>query len=253
MTRIARVALALAALTASAAQAQRREGEAAQAKLVVKLTSAVRFGTVVLSPGTYRVSMTDAGLTFVLADNMVSVGTVPVQQATEAKVTSPATVELLEKGQEVAVIYRAYNDRFTATGTKESGARDDAKVELASKTETSLAGPLTETTGDEALVDGALKRLLPGVLQCADMAQRGRWQTDDPRFLKCVCPIAEKWRMPKVKAELRLHRFLVKGRMGLSLSVLPEGRVQGCRVWVGPKSPEETAAAVTPAVAPAAP
>jgi hypothetical protein len=90
------------------------------------------------------------------------------------------------------------------------------------------------------LVSSALirpRRYRRSLRHCADAAHRSRWRTDDPRFVRCVCPIVERWRLPTVSTPLRMHHPLAKGRSGFSFTVTAEGKAVACRVWVGPSPP----------------
>ncbi len=223
------------------AQAHRREGEV-QAALELRLPWAVRFGDALVPAGFYRVAASDAGLSLADPSSMVVVATVQVEKTSSTKTTTPALVERHEHGGEVRIVVKNRNDIFTARGQKTVvDTTDPVQVQLAGKKEALLADVAPEQASDEALVGGALKRYLPSLQGCADLAQRGRWQTDDPRFVKCVCPLVEKWRLPKVKRLLPMHRFLVKGKSGISFVVSPDGRAYGCRVWVGTEPPRKPA------------
>jgi len=121
------------------------------------------------------------------------------------------------------------------------------------KDEATMATPTPETPPERVWVTQAVARYLESLTDCGDKAQKNHWATDDPRFVRCVCPLALKWRLPKLAAPLLFHTPIVKGKNGLSLTVTPEGKASNCRVWVGaepPPPPAEPAAAASPATLP---
>ena len=241
------------------ARSQRREGTHLTTVFSVELPSSVKFGEVSVPARRYRLSLSDEG--FALADptTMILVTTLPVseQEATEA-VQSPV-VSVLTNGKNVSVVLRHGDRVYTATGVTSAEAQPPApgtQVTLAGKHEASVAQNNPAEQSERALVEQALKRYIGSVKHCADSAQRARWGTQDPRFVKCVCPILEKWRLPRVSKPLRVHQPLAPGRSGFSLTATSDGRATECKVWTGATSPEQqaapppSAAAPDPAVAP---
>lgn len=106
--------------------------------------------------------------------------------------------------------------------------------------ETNALPPGGEPTTELGLVEQALPRLEASVIsQCADRAHKAKWETDNTRFEKCVCPQVAKWHLPKVSHELRVQRALAKGRNGYSFTADSGGRPIGCRVWAGNTAPTD--------------
>jgi hypothetical protein len=98
--------------------------------------------------------------------------------------------------------------------------------------------PSTEPSTPLALIEQALPRLEASVIkQCADRARKAKWETDNPRFEKCVCPQVAKWHLPKLTQELRVQRPLATGRNGYAFTAESTGQPQNCRVWSGPSAP----------------
>jgi hypothetical protein len=255
MRRLGLLVLGALLALSQMAEAQRREGRAAEVDLVIRLSRPVRFGEVTVAPGRYQVSVGNGMLTLAVADSMVIVASIPAQTSTASKSVSPPKASVSERRESVQITVASRTDRFTVTGVRLRGAAaEESPVEYAPKAESVVTAETPQATADVTLVDEALKRYLPSVVPCGKLAHKSRWQTDDPRFVRCVCPLTEKWRLPKVKAALRLHRVLAAGRAGFSITVTPEGQVQDCRVWAGVRSPElaaSTASAAPPAPAPA--
>ncbi|MBI3178857.1 MAG: hypothetical protein HYZ27_04310, partial [Deltaproteobacteria bacterium] len=136
---------------------------------------------------------------------------------------------------------------YTAAGvaTKETPAQPTL-VTLAGKEETALDRRTPEERTARSLVEHAIKRYEPMLGECVDKAHRGRWGTDDPRFMKCLCPLLDTWRLPRVKEAMRIHHALAPGRAGVSFTATPKGKATECRVWSGAKSPEELSDAAVP-------
>lgn len=253
----AAVAVALGCF-ATPVRAQRRDGGARTPVLEVSLPTAVQFGTSSVAARRYRLTLGEQG--FALADpqTMILVVTVPVTQSAATTTIEGPQVKVTESGNEVRIVLQHEDRLYTAVGQKVALSRDTSLVKFAGKQETALVGGIPEPQSEQALIEGALERYERSLAGCADRAHRARWTTDHPQFFKCVCPQTEKWRLPKPKQELRVHRPLAKGKSGYSLSVTPAGKVTKCRVWAGaspPPEPNEAAAAPTaaPTAAPAVP
>jgi hypothetical protein len=251
MSRLAATVVLLlgaAALTPRPAQAQRREGEVAS-PLVLELPYAVRFGDTVVPPGSYQVSLVDGHLGLVHTDSMVVALAADVT-VVEAE-AGGAAASLRESADVVELAVTGPAGRAVLRGRKLGAvAASPSPVQYAAKVEDDAEGaPQSLRVTDEAAVDGALAHLLPYVAHCGEAVRRGQWGTDDPRFVRCVCPIVKRWRLPRVSAALRVHRPLPAERAGWSITVKPDGHVQDCRVWRGASSPE----LLPPPVAPTAP
>jgi hypothetical protein len=235
---VALTLLGMATAPVLPAWAQRREGAAASA-LVVQLPMAVRFGDASVPAGRYRVSISDSSLVLLTEGGMVAVAAIPCRVSTTPKVVSPARIQLVERGNSVQLTLSSQNERYTATGTRIAAAADAPQIEYAKKSEPTLQAPVPPPTEDEAIATSAVDRLMGGVTHCGEMAHKSRWQTGDPRFVQCVCPITTKWRLPRIDGDVRLHRVLAPGRAGFSITVTADGRARDCAVWVGPLPPEQ--------------
>jgi len=138
---------------------------------------------------------------------------------------------------------RTLSIRGIATGKATS---ERTLVKLEGKQEQAVQGGEQKEATEAELVARAVKRYSNSVSHCADLVHRNRWNTDHPRFSKCICPQLERWRLPKVKADLRWDIFLTKGKSGYSFMVTPKGSAEQCRVWVGEKPPKELVPQKTP-------
>jgi hypothetical protein len=237
----------LSPFMATSASAQRRATDSTARGLELALPSAIRVGEVVVRPGRYRVSVADAVLAFASPESMVTVASAPAVQSAAAEAVAEPRVGVRDLGKTLEITVLSQDEVFTLTVDKVlPQAKSDTLVELAGKSEAAVQPAMTPPDTAAAL-DAALARLLPSLGQCGDKAQQNRWATDDARFVKCVCPLVEKWRLPKAAAAQRVHRSIAKAKNGVSLTVGPDGRAGACRVWSGARSPEETAPAVLPA------
>ena len=105
----------------------------------------------------------------------------------------------------------------------------------------------TDPTTPLAIIEAALPHYETSVVaECAERAQKARWETDNIHFDACVCPQVAKWRLPKVTEDLRVRRALSKGRNGYSFTVDKDGRTKNCRVWSGSSAPADDTVAWKP-------
>jgi hypothetical protein len=238
---------------APAAFAQQRGADAKSAALEVKFVSPVQFGAVVVAPGLYRVTISNRGLGLVHPTTMVPVATLPVEESLGSGDINPAQAILLVKaGGVIELVVKSRTRVYTAKGTQ-AGAEAQAndRVELASRDGAQIGAILPEQKTELDLIHESLtRRYAREVRHCNEQAERAHWKTDDRRFWNCVCPLTQRWRLPLVKKDLRVHYPLAKGKTGLSLTITAKGRVKDCRVWVGDKPPQEIPTP-PPAAAPA--
>jgi len=235
----ARVLVAAAiTMVVAPAQAQRREGRQSTSVLEVRLPVCVKFGKLAIPARSYRVTL-GAGV-FALADpqTMVVIATVPVTEAETAKAVEQPRIEIEHVGSRVDIVMLAGDRIYRATGVAAEGeSPEPSPVVLAGKQERVVEGGGPEQRTATQLVARATKRYMSGIKHCVDKAHRSRWGTDDHRFVKCVCPIVLRWKMPPINAPLLMHWPLAKGRHGFSFHVTPAGKVTSCRVWAGSKPP----------------
>ncbi len=218
-----------------------REGGKTGKTLVIKLKYAYRFGDVIVKRGRYKVKAKKCCLTLLSPTSMVTKAQLSVVETKLPQPVGQATVFVKQNEEGVEIILRHLERKMVATGVRCS--KDELvrkSVTLVSR-ETKIEGADAAEFTDKDAIDQALTRYLKSVSHCADMAHRNRWKSDDPRFQKCVCPMTSRWRMPKVKADRRVHPFLAKGKSGFSITVTPEGRVKDCKVWLGAKAPTDVA------------
>ncbi len=230
------------------AAAERRDGAQVPAVLQVVLDAPTRFGALLLSPRAYRVTIAGENLVFADPTTMVTAGSVAAESSEQATVVERPSATVTRDGAQVIVSVR-YADRLVrASGTVVTPpAGEESWVSFGDKQAAALPGGAGEEASAAQLVKAALQRYLGGVKHCGDLAHRHRWETDDPRFVNCVCPIALRWRMPKLSRELEAHQILAAAKNGFTLTVSPAGKVLGCRVWTGAQPPVPP----TPPAAPA--
>ena len=242
--------LAVVAVVSASAQAkaQRRDSAAILPTAETKLATPVQFGTVTVPARNYRVSLTPQGFSFIDAASLVALATVPVAGADTADTAPTATLEVTEKGNDVRIVMHYESHTYTAVGKKLSAKADagGSQVKYDDLETKALPAPTGPST-PQALVEAALPRFEASIVnECAERAQRARWETDNAQFDKCVCPQVARWRVPKVTDELRLHRPLSKGRNGYSFTVGKDGHTKNCRVWSGSSAPADDTIAWRP-------
>jgi hypothetical protein len=240
-------ALVVVSILASAVttRGQRREGEHHTRVLQIQLPVQVRFGDTTVAARTYRLTLVSGGFALIDPTTMLTVATLSVTDTETEQAVATPLAELEWQGDRIDIIMRAGDRVYRATGQADTGApvaRSSYAVTLA-KNEREVAGGMPRQRTPAQLVARAAKRYASSVKHCADKAHRGRWMTDDPRFVRCVCPIVRRWKMPALDAPLLMHWPLAKGRHGFSFSVTPEGKVSSCRVWAGAKPPPDPATA----------
>ena len=238
---------------ADGAMAQERRGseDGTTPSLFIKLAQTTKFNNVVLAPQRYRVSTSLKSISLGDPQTMVVLVTMPAKQTAAPKKNGDDSATVTLSGQRVILTVRQAESVFTALGVL-SAPVASAKVTLARKAEKAVHSN-TSQPSDAQLVQDVAQRLTADLSGCAETALRAHWSTDDSRFETCVCPQLEKWRLPHVKKELRLHQFLVLNRCGFSYTVLPDGRVDACRVWMGSRPADDNshdAKAMLPPVPP---
>lgn len=239
--------LAGSVISVTTLHAQPRDSSRDTTPLTVTIPFATRFGETVVAPRRYRVTLDANGLALVDPDSMLLVAVVPVEQSTAADSVAAPEVSIAVHGSELTITLRHLDQVYHAHGAQAELVTDRApQVELAGKSETLVADAAPETTTERDLIDRALVRYLGDVKHCADKAHRARWQTDDPKFVRCLCPMTEKWRLPRLEHAIRVHRPLTRGRHGFSITVSPEGRATECRVWAGVEPPAEPSPTIAP-------
>ncbi len=229
------------ALSATAS-AQPREGTATAAAFDLVLPVTARFGDQVVAARRYRLTLAAQGFALADPESMVFMHSLAVQEAQAAAVAEPK-VKVERRGNTVMVTLHSGDRVYSAHGVvAEAAAQQATLVTLAAKEETALDRQTPEEKTARSVIEQAVKRHEPMLNECVDKAQRGRWGTDDPRFVKCLCPLLDMWRLPRLKEDLRIHHALAPGRAGVSFTATVKGKATACRVWTGAKSPEEMAA-----------
>ena len=248
MARTVLVAVSVWCLVVTGPALAQRRGERPRTggELDIRLPSPIKIGTVFLPARVYRLSLGAGKLSFSDPLTMTTQATVPVSEKQMDTTVKTPTAEVVQKGNKVLVRVRHRDRLIEVQGVQTSAIEDGgSRVTLAGKEETQLGKKVVQNESELALVQQALVRYVKSVLPCADRAHRGHWGTDDPRFEKCVCPWMDKWRLPPVSKEMRVHSPLAKGKSGFSFSVTPNGRANSCRVWIGAKPPKDEPASGT--------
>lgn len=234
------IVVGICLLAARPADAQRRDGGGGElAKLEITLEQATQFAGTTVSPGRYRLSLDGGTLTLLQAKTMVTAARVALEEATLDDPVAGATAKVSVSRENVAIRVRFRDREYVARGQRVEQKRPRGpSVDLASrKNVVGITGGIPAEKTDGELIAQSLSRYEKDIAHCADQAHKQRWTTDHPRFRRCVCPLTQKWRMPKVEKATRVHRPLAKRRSGYSITVTDAGKVADCRVWIGSKPP----------------
>lgn len=222
------------------ANATRREGTRTIEELHLKLKVPAKFGDVIiLANRVLRVGVGEGGLALADPKTMFLVSTIAAKKTIVKKYVSKPKLFVVEAKTKVTIILRKDNERYEAVGkvvkvTKKSGRKDV----VSNKKGVDVEADVAKRPEDAQLIVSAVSRFTSGVLHCAENAFRFKQKTDDPKFTRCVCPITESWRLPKIKAPLRVSVYLERNRTGISFTATARGRVSECRVWSGRTPPE---------------
>lgn len=239
-------AVAIVVVLAQPALAQRRGDETVHTTSgKVQVPVSASYGDEPLARGAYYWLLNADRLVFSEPSTMVEVAAVKLHEIDQA----PANVELTTDGitflaasSAVTLVLRFQGRYYQAEGKADPDlpmrATDLSSVELSNKSEVPVPGLPQETWSEAQLVDRTLARYHSSLDHCTRKALAQHLATDDERFVQCVCPIVKKWRLPKVRANLRMHHVLSLGKLGLSLTATPAGKSLDCRVWAGAKPPE---------------
>ncbi len=194
-------------------------------------------------PGMYKVIREQQFLVVVEAKTMVVKAKVRAQEKDSGQYhTRPRLGFSVLKKQSKGVLDFFVQDRvYTAFVSVDEHAQKpgSSTVVLEQKKKESKVHERESAETEVMQIQKTLKKYGQSVVQCADRAMSVRWETDDPRFKTCVCPIVQKWKLPKITQPKRVHHFLVKKRWGFSFTLSKNGQAEKCRVWAGSKPPKD--------------
>ena len=231
--------LSLSFLDRPLAKAQRREASDGPEKLELELASNLRFGKTIVSAGKYFLQINETTFDLINPQTMLIEATVPTNKEPLKEFQVKSSIEItIKKNAAMITVLHAHNKYVTAgIITKEKKGRTP-DVEQGEKSEKEIKQEIKRHT-DKELVREVFTRYIDVVEPCISRARKSRWKTDDPQFIQCLCPLTEKWRLPKVKKALWVHQQIPKKRFGFSLYVNKRGKAQKCRVWAGWKPPKK--------------
>ena len=221
------------------ANAKRREGTRKVEELHLKLKAPAQFGDVIVPANrVLRVGVGEGGLALADPKTMFLVSTIVAKKTIIKNYVSKPALYVVEAKKKVTLILRQDNERYEAVGkvvkvTKKSGRKDV----VSNKKGVDVEAGIAKRPEDAQLIVRAVSRFTSGVLHCAQNAFRFKHKTDNPKFSKCVCPITESWRFPKIQSPLRVSVSLERNRTGISFTATARGRVSACRVWAGRSPP----------------
>ena len=212
------------------------------AVLTIDLPVAATLGGAVVTRGRYRLTIGEQALVLTDPETMQVVATIPYHEEEVGTAAEKPAARVAVDGTTLTIVVTHLDRVYTARGSVgEVRPPRASAVQLAAKKERTPSNLPQTSSKEEDPLDRALRRYWPQLRHCTDRAQKRRWTTDHPLFHRCVCPLTQSWRLPKSEKVRRVHRFLLEGRFGVSLTVAPRGRVVACRVWAGREPPPERA------------
>ena len=225
--------------TSSTANAQRRESSERPEQLKIELASNLRFGKVLVSAGKYLLNINERTFDLIHPNTMLIEASIPTnrEKLEEFQEKSSLTIEAHGNTALITVLHTNYKYVTAGIVTKEK-KEVTPDVPQGEKSEQEIKQEIKKHT-DKELVKEVFVRYLDVVEPCISRARKSRWKTDAPQFVQCLCPLTEKWRLPKVKKALWVHQQIPKKRFGFSIFVNKQGKAAKCRVWAGWKPPKK--------------
>ena len=98
---------------------------------------------------------------------------------------------------------------------------------------------IPDNPSDAQLLHQALKRYKTSVEHCGYKAKQRMRRQNLQKYALCACPIIERWRLPKLRQKVRVSSYVLPYQSGYSFLALPNGKVDGCRMWIGNMPPKE--------------
>jgi len=221
------------------ANAQRRESSKQPDSIKIELTSNLRFGKVIVSAGNYLLNINNQKIDLIAPDTMLIEASIPTNREplNTFQEKSSLSIDINKNTALITVLHGNYKYETAGIITKEKKEKTP-DVEQGEKSEKTIKQEIKKHT-DKELVKEVFTRYLDTVEPCITRARKSRWKTDEPQFVQCLCPLTEKWRLPKVKKSLWVHQQIPKKRFGFSIYVNKKGKAAKCRVWAGWKPPKK--------------
>lgn len=178
-----------------------------------------------LHSGTYRLGWAGEEITFYRASDMLELGRLhaPTKVLGTAK-KSGVTVTVNKQKLALTVVMGTQSTELHGELLTHEPPLPvhDSLVGFAESSSASLPNDLP---GSDDPFASSWQRLKGQVLHCAEHAQRYEWGASDPRYTRCVCPIAQDFRMPHQAAQ---KRFRLDPHTNVILSNDAAGKVVGC-------------------------
>ncbi|MEC9466630.1 MAG: hypothetical protein VX834_12640 [Myxococcota bacterium] len=237
-------ALVCAALPVEAAEGWRL-GEPLPEEAMVELETPVRFGEQIVAGTPHLVTLENRTLRFTDVWGMREVAGVRCRPKRFRKWQALATLETRRTGglanPTVRLLFRYGYRSCEIMGRAEPGAQLRSARELTGKGEVIRAKVegIPRPQSPEEVLYRALARYTPSLGDCAKSGERSKWGTDDERFIRCACPLIERWRLPGQHESRRVSVQILDFALGFSMTVTEGGRAQQCRVWAGRQPPAQ--------------
>ena len=221
-----------------------RLGDPLPEEAILELGTPVRFSDVLVAGTPHLITLENRLLRFTDVWGMREVGRVRCKLKRFRKWQAVATLETRRSGglehPNVKLVFRYGHKSCTVQGRSDPGARFTELRELALAVNPARADVdgIPQAQSDEEIIYRALARFVPSLEHCVKSGERAKWKTDDERFIRCACPIVERWPLPAVKNSGRVSVRVLDFAFGLSLDVGPTRNPKNCRVWAGREPPE---------------
>jgi hypothetical protein len=178
-----------------------------------------------LRSGHYRLGWEGEEITFYRASDMLEIGRLhaPTRVLDAPKKTGATLTIKKEKVTLTLVMGTQTTELRGALAAAEPPA--PVHESLVGLDESSAASLPSDLPGSDDPFTNSWLRLKGQVQHCSDHAQRFSWGPSDPRYVRCVCPIAQDFRMPRQAAE---KRFRLDAHTQVTLTNDATGKVLAC-------------------------
>lgn len=221
----------------------KRRGVAVQKvqRVEITLKKPTLFKQNALAAGTYAVRLQGDSIVLVNNKSMRPSAKMKAKRSASKTIAKKISAKLVAgKGGQIRLVVHQKGQLFTLEGRWDKSVQAKSpSLALGARKSAKLDDDVLPPDLDEiALIKESMgNRFVRQVEHCGERAAKLRWKTAQREFTQCVCPMTEKWRLPKPKKTTAVSHDLVKNKNGITLVLNPKGRVQGCSVWSGKTSP----------------
>ncbi len=211
---------------------QARGGAVEKEKTRFATQKAIDFAGQIVPPGKYILSLVDDELFFSQEHNMITVSKLPISAEPNKDYFYMPEVKVELAADTVTITYFSQDKKYTISGQRLDNYVPPQKGQVAQvkKVDEKVAAPSAHDNYAHDLAV-ALKKLEKQVEHCEDVAIRRKATKFDDKLTLCICPIAQKWKLPPPKTLYRKDKHFRKKTHGYSLIINQQGKVIDCAVW----------------------